>query len=205
MYELPSSAPEAQNNYDAATPIEYDPDLFLDLSPVRDHLEYLNNIGGDLETACDSVVNHESRLKAAVDELWDGENNLRKRGLRGGTARKQRSIKGNYVKFRTHTPQELEHRKKVEATDLLGRNRLLGLKALKDLFAEAFTYICEEQHNCQELLDCSDRWDMTADPMAVIGRFATAIEYLLRQESMDKLEDIAGMVQVFNEEYNAAL
>jgi hypothetical protein len=208
FYKPTSSAPVAQDTYESVTPIQFDPELFHDVRPIRQHLDRLNKLAGQLQTAHDTVFDYEERLKAAIEELWGDNSTLRKRGLRGGTARKQRKYKGNYIKFGEHAVQGdqiLKHRVAVETTDFLGRNRLLGLKALKDLFGESFKYLHEQQQICQELIGCSDLWSMAITQLKVFAQYSKNKDSLFQEEALEKIEDIEEMVEAFNEEYNKAL
>ncbi|KAJ9644357.1 hypothetical protein H2204_001709 [Knufia peltigerae] len=79
------------------------------------------------------------RVKARLSAMWRFFEDLKRRGLRGGHARKLRASGKQYKSFRDMTPSENTRRREVEARDLAGRRKIDGLRDLLDLVLE-----CEE-------------------------------------------------------------
>ena len=162
-----------------------------------------------IAAAHELVSDHEARLKAEIEELWADNTTIRKRGLRGGTARKQRQLKGNYTKYKdvraAHGDHFLKHRVEVEQKDLLGRNRLLGLKALRELFQESYDEVKVQLEACQQVIELADYWTHGIPMLKDFLQGSINVEALFQPETLDKIADMEEMVKAFNEEYDKTL
>ena len=207
VYEPPSSALLAQTTFSETACVKFDPSLFHDLAPVQEHLDSLYILADLVRAAHQIVDQHECRLQHQLKELWEDNPTIRKRGLRGGTARKQRKKIGNYVSFADHAAISrafLEHRLEVEKTDYLGRNRIAGLRAMREMLEDSFDYVREQQHQCEEVLLIAESFvNGTITPMDFVK--LASIDEEFPEEDVGKLEDIKDMLEVFHEEYDTSL
>ncbi|KIX91912.1 uncharacterized protein Z520_12375 [Fonsecaea multimorphosa CBS 102226] len=203
QYEPPSSALLAQTTFFSVS-IKLDPALFIDLSAVQEHLDRVCVLADLVRAAHTTVDQHEARIQHELTELWDNNQDIRKRGLRGGTARKQRRAIGNYIPIATVERELSKRRVEVERIDYLGRNRVAGLRALRIMFEEAFCFLRDQQHQCEDILRCGEILMYGVTTPLVLDHLG-AVDEVFTAENLDKIDDIAEMLDNFDEEYDTSL
>jgi hypothetical protein len=185
-----------------------DPALLVDDAALEAHRSQLSKLATNLEYARGVVGKHEEQIKAQLEKLWDDNADLRRRGLRGGTARKNRKDHGAYVKFEETAALGEEfhkHRLDVEKQDYDGRNRQAGLAALSEMFEETHDWILKQLEICEDMIRCTKLPLMEVFSPLVLDKVSdmSAIVFGKPEENRGaQLEDIKGMVAAFFEEYN---
>ncbi|OAG38697.1 hypothetical protein AYO21_07050 [Fonsecaea monophora] len=204
QYEPPSSALLAQTTF-VSVSVKLDPALFVDFDAIQGHLDRLCVLADLVRAAHTTIDQHEARIQHGLSELWDDNQDIRRRGLRGGTARKQRKITGKYVRIATVMDRELADRRlEVEKTDYLGRNRVVGLRGLRDMFEDAFLFLRDQQHKCEDILRCADILMYGVTTPHMLTHLAT-VDQVFTAENWAQIEDIESMLDTFDEEYDPNL
>lgn len=164
------------------------------------YLERLSTLADQLRPIYFEMDGVEKRLGGELQTLWKGNSDIRKRGLRGGTARKQRKLGNRYVPIRMMTPDQNKRRREVERVDYLGRNRMSGLRILRGVFEDSFDVIRGEQSKCQEVLEHANEMVYGA-ATSMTSRIALAADELLGGQRLREIEDIEEMIDTFHEEF----
>lgn len=180
-------------------PIIYEPALFVNFDPINKYLDRLCTLADLLRATFTTVDLCETRLRHDLTEMWADNSDLRRPGLRGGTARKQRRAKGNKVPKRELTLEELERRKVVEKVDYQRRNRLAGLTVLREMLESAFAFVRDQQGKCHEIISSGNAMTYGVGTKPVVGRLRYVEDIL--GEDLEIVEDIEEMVETFYDEY----
>ncbi|KAJ9616942.1 hypothetical protein H2200_000662 [Cladophialophora chaetospira] len=175
---------------------------------LKEHLERVGELKDLVVAAAQTAKEHEARIKAATKEMWADNGNIRPRGLVGGTARKNRSIHGDYVKYEKTSAigkQLLAHRIEVERKDLLGRNRQAGLKSMVELCSEVEESLMKQRGRCEILLGFSAAFNAGARDVKIVAKLAEIEDILFGEKNVKKMKDIEEMIQVIHSEYDVTL
>ncbi|EXJ76141.1 uncharacterized protein A1O5_00649 [Cladophialophora psammophila CBS 110553] len=204
QYEPPSSEFLAQTTFVSVADIKLDPALFINFGAIHEHLDRLYTLADLIRTAHTTIDQHEARIQHELSELWEDNPDIRKRGLRGGTARKQRRMIGKYVRITTVDRELAERRLEVEKTDYFGRNRLAGLRGLRVMFEEAFCFVRDQQYQCEDVLRWGEVLMYGVTTPILLARLAT-IDDILAADNLGEVEDIEDMLETFHQEYDTSL
>ena len=192
--------------FDPDLAVEGADSLFKNLKALRDHVFRTEVLAAQLLHAIDIVNTRIITMKAEIDQLWEDNDHLRRRGLRGGTARKNRSQHGSYVPYKddkaNHGKDFLKKRAQVENTDLLGRNRIAGLKALEELFTDNFNKIMNHMGECTDFLDRAFEWEQPDKDLDFYIEFSETLDKLMGKERVDEIDMSEGMLEAFAVEFN---
>ncbi|OAP61877.1 hypothetical protein AYL99_04080 [Fonsecaea erecta] len=203
-YEPPSSALLAQTTF-LSVSFQLDPDLFVDFAGIQEHLDHVRVLTDLVRAAHTTIDQHDARVQHELTRLWSDNPDIRKRGLRGGTARKQRRVTGKYVRITTVMDRDFaERRLEVERIDYLGRNRAAGLRALRKMFEEAFCFLRDQQRQCEDILRCGDILMYGVTTPTVLSHLGM-VDEVLSAENFAHIDDIKDMLDSFNEEYDETL
>jgi hypothetical protein len=130
-----------------------------DLQEVQDCHERCAGLV-DLIRAIHAHLNErETLITKTLNEMWAQNPDLRRRGLVGGIARKQR-LKMPYLPIDKAPAEQKERRKDVEEKDYVGRTQLEGIRALRLNFEEGFHHLRRMLSNCNLLVQLSDEIDV---------------------------------------------
>ncbi|KIW98985.1 uncharacterized protein Z519_00648 [Cladophialophora bantiana CBS 173.52] len=203
QYEPPSSELLAPTTFVSVSNIKLDPALFINFGAIHEHLDRLYTLADLIRAAHTTIDQHEARIQHELSELWEDNPDIRKRGLRGGTARKQRRMIGKYVRITTVDRELAERRLEVEKMDYFGRNRLAGLRGLRVMFEEAFCFVRDQQYQCEDVLRGEVLMYGVTMPI-LLARLAT-IDDILAADNLGEIEDIEDMLETFHQEYDTSL
>lgn len=113
----------------------------------------------DLIRAIHAHLNErEAHITKTLNDMWAQNPDLRRRGLVGGIARKQRS-RMPYLPINKAPAEQKERRKDVEDKDYVGRTQIEGIRALRLNFEEGFHHLRRMLSNCNVFLKFSDEID----------------------------------------------
>ncbi|OQV06176.1 hypothetical protein CLAIMM_10789 [Cladophialophora immunda] len=203
QYEPPSSALLAQTTF-VSVSIKLDPALFVNFSAIQEHLDRICVLADLVRAVHTTIDQHEARIQHELSELWSDNPDIRKRGLRGGTARKQRKIIGRYVRITTVDRELAGRRLEVEKIDYLGRNRVAGLRGLRKMFEEAFCFLRDQQHKCEDIVRCGETLMYGVTTPLVLTHLAS-VDDVFTAGNLEQMEDIGEMLDTFDEEYDTFL
>ncbi|ETI24744.1 hypothetical protein G647_04114 [Cladophialophora carrionii CBS 160.54] len=199
---------------DPSTPdpnAELDDALLADNAAVHSRWSQLQRISANLDRVQEVIRDDEAKIKAQLEELWVDNTDVRRRGLRGGTARKNRKDHGNYVKFGETAAMSAEfhqHRLDVEKQDYEGRNRQAGLAALRDMFEQTHRWIAKQVEVCEDMVRSMAIAAHFVRVPAVDAKLSNmhAIVFGEPEENRSaKIADIEQMLAAFAEEYHLNL
>ncbi|KIW68770.1 hypothetical protein PV04_04692 [Phialophora macrospora] len=188
-----------------------DPALLVDDAALEAHHSQLAELAANLEYAREVVGRHEAKVKAQLEKLWDDNADFRRRGLRGGKARKNRKDHGAYVRFEETAALGAEfhkHRLDVEKLDYEGRNRQAGLAALSEMFEETHDWILQQREICEDMIRCTNlAKNEILSPMVLnnVSNMSAIVFGEPEENRAAKLADIKAMVAAFFEEYDQNL
>ncbi|EXJ60423.1 hypothetical protein A1O7_04575 [Cladophialophora yegresii CBS 114405] len=205
----PSAETMVQDPLTRNSDVELDDALLNDGQALDSHLFRLQGISMNLLRIEEVIREDEAKNKARLEALWIDNTDVRRRGLRGGTARKNRQDHGNYVKFGETAALSAEfhqHRLDVEKQDYEGRNRQAGFSALGELLEQAHSWIREQLGICEDMIRCMNTGDIGLPSVSAKISNMNAIVFGEPEENRaGKIADIEEMLQAFADEYHFKL
>ena len=177
-----------------------DVDVDVDIDITKHYLDRLYALADMIRPLSSEIEETEARIEVELKDLWEDNPDIRKRGLRGGNARKEKRLGKKFVPIRKMTPQHNMRRVEVERLDYLGRNRIAGLRVLRDILTENFAFVRSQQHQCQVILTHAAILNQgISTPME--PRLTMMANEVFSEEHLDKIEDIEEMLETFHEQY----
>jgi len=195
-----TSADDALSPATGGTPY-MTPEVSLSLDSTRKYLRELDTLEDGVKAAYVPVENHLSRIQKEQTVLWKKHPDLRRRGLRGGRARKQNATGNAFVSITKLTAVEYERRKAVETQDYKARTRSTGLQHLADVFDSCYKLIHKQQRLARLVLEHGN--SLTSESAALLelqeahAQYETAIAGIDRE----KMAEIREMLDTFNAEF----
>lgn len=192
--------PQPPPDQSVSTNLVLDPNLFIDFDGVQEYLEHLNTLSDLIRGAHIQVDMEFNRIQNTLKEIWEENTDLRKRGLRGGRARKQNKLGKSFASMQNMTPEQTKRRKEVEAKDYQGRNRLEGLKQILTLLETSHQFVQEQQTMAEEVL-LAGRKVALGSANRIEACIAHAADTVLFDANHEELGDIEDMLKAFYDEY----
>ncbi|KEF63554.1 uncharacterized protein A1O9_01532 [Exophiala aquamarina CBS 119918] len=149
----PAPAP-AQPTWDGSSLI-YPHAPTLHPQEVQNIYERCTDLIDLLRTINTHLNEREAQISMSLNEMWAENADIRKRGLMGGIARKQR-LRMAYVPVGTTAEGDKARRKAVEKRDKTGRNQLKGVDALRQIFEEGHHTLRRMMADCNVLTTWSE-------------------------------------------------
>lgn len=131
----------------------------VDLQTVQECLERCAGLVDLIRAIYAHLNEREAIITKTLNEMWAQNPDLRRRGLVGGIARRQR-LKMPYLPIDKAPAEQKERRKDVEEKDYVGRTQLEGIRALRLNFEEGFHHLRRMLSNCNVLVKLSDEIDV---------------------------------------------
>ncbi|KIX09619.1 uncharacterized protein Z518_00699 [Rhinocladiella mackenziei CBS 650.93] len=204
LLESPSSPFLAQNIF-AIGPVGVNPSFLVHRSRLTEHLGRLNILCDELSGLYSQLDQYKARIEHQHRELWKANPDIRKKGLKGGSARKQRKIAGKYVPMAQNTAALQKRRRGVEKIDKYGRDRLEGIAALKLMIEEAMRFIKDGQAKGNDVLASGDLilqgLATPAEVRSAVSHVAAGVEQLMGEELLEKVDDIGKILTVIDNEF----
>lgn len=173
----------------------FEPPVLLDYGHLCHHLGRMQLLADQLRAAHMLVIEKEAQVETTLKKLWEANPDLRRRGLRGGAARKAKHTKGKYTPIRDMCPKQNQRRLYVEKQDQRDRGRIQGLRYFRKFFEHNLERVKYQTGECDWILG---REQMTkcngGQPCAYDVELA---DDLLHGEMVESIEEIEATLKVF--------
>lgn len=125
-------------------------EVVIDVAFAKECLQRINILADVMGAHYLTLSESEARTKRGLNELWQQHPDIRRRGLLGGTARRQARHK-KFVSIGKIPTHERARRIAVEQKDYAGRDRLAGIAKARELFEMAMWNLREQQRKCEQV------------------------------------------------------
>jgi len=178
-----------------------DPEVSLSLEAAGQYLQELNILEDGVKAVYVVVENHLFRIQNEQTTLWKKNPDLRRRGLRGGRARKQNATGKAFISITLEPPAEYKRRKEVETQDYQDRTRSSGLQNLADVFDNCYNLIHEQQRLAGLVLKHGNTLTSESAGLTELEDARTRYETAIGGIDREKMDEIQEMLDTFNAEF----
>jgi hypothetical protein len=201
LFEQPQSPSTSQAELVSNSSLESN--VLIDLDLIHHHLNRLCTLADLIRGVYCDLQQHESLIDASLKHVWETNADIKKRGLRGGTARRARRLGmqfgKKYAPIHRMSPQDNQRRMEVEKVDFLGRSRITGLRILQGMLETNHKYVREQQNECRVILGHVEEL-MAGVTTPLESRLGLAANKLLSEDQLGKIDEIEEMLEIIHEE-----
>ncbi|EXJ92130.1 hypothetical protein A1O3_00680 [Capronia epimyces CBS 606.96] len=185
-------------HHDHATEPNHHQALLLDYDYLRQHQANLQLLADQIRAAQMTASEQEACIAATIESLWDQNPDLRRRGLRGGAARKARKTGRTYTPIKDMSPDQNHRRRLVEKQDQRERDRRNGIRALKTIFKDHLTHVEYQVEECRKIL--AREWMTKSGLVAPSPYDIELTDNILTGDMSEMIEEIQAMLETFYDE-----
>jgi hypothetical protein len=195
----------------AATRRCVEPSLFvgpdarvININELGDYLHRLHVLADLLRAARITVDQDEALTGVDLADMWEKNPDIRKRGLRGGSARKQQKMGLKYIPVHKMSAEYKRRRLEVEKTDYTGRTHIAALRIMSDMLGTGFDAVRRQQAKCHDtfaLVGLHTYEEIYAATSRMGEASTTILCTNLSERDIDELVGIEDMFRVFNNNY----
>ncbi|EXJ93952.1 hypothetical protein A1O1_02345 [Capronia coronata CBS 617.96] len=178
--------------------LEYQQSSLLDCGALREHYAHLQVLADQVRAAHMTVTEEEACITAALKTLWDENPDLRRRGLKGGTARTAKKMKGPYTPINKMTKEQKHRRLHVEKQDKRVRGGIERVRLLQELLDSSLKLVEYQAGECEMILGREGLTkDYGAEPLSCDVEL---VNNILGGEMFGLIQEVEVMMETYYEE-----